>query len=114
MVAAAPARARGRRDRSAELRAGLASGALTLVDARSADRFAGRNETLDAVAGHVPGARNHPFLSNLDAAGRFLSSQELRRRWDATLGGIDPQRVVAMCGSGVTACHDLLAMQVAG
>jgi thiosulfate/3-mercaptopyruvate sulfurtransferase len=80
----------------------------------SADRFAGRNETLDAVAGHVPGARNHPFLSNLDAAGRFLSSEELRRRWDATLGGVDPQCVVAMCGSGVTACHDLLAMQVAG
>ena len=99
---------------TAELVAGLASGTLTLVDARSAERFAGRNETLDTVAGHLPGARNHPFLSNLDAAGRFLSCEELRRRWDATLGGVDPQSVVAMCGSGVTACHDLLAMQVAG
>lgn len=93
---------------------GLDHGGTVLVDARAADRFAGRNETLDPVAGHVPGARNHPFTRNLDAEGRFLAPDELSRRWRETLAGSPPERVVAMCGSGVTACHDLLAMEIAG
>jgi thiosulfate/3-mercaptopyruvate sulfurtransferase len=92
----------------------LERGDVLLVDARAADRFAGRNETLDPVAGHVPGARNHPFTRNLDADGRFLSAEELARRWHETLGGTSPARVVSMCGSGVTACHNLLALEIAG
>ena len=85
-----------------------------LVDARAADRFAGQNETLDTVAGHIPGARNHPFAANLGSDGRFLPAAELRARWLATLGEHRPQQLVAMCGSGVTACHNLLALEVAG
>jgi thiosulfate/3-mercaptopyruvate sulfurtransferase len=92
----------------------LASGETLLVDARGADRFAGQNETLDPVAGHVPGARNHPFTANQGADGRFLDAVELRRRWEATLAGRSANELVAMCGSGVTACHNLLALEVAG
>jgi len=102
-----------------EVAAAALSGALTrgqqlLVDARSADRFAGENETIDPVAGHIPGARNHPFAGNIDAHGRFLEAGQLRRSWDNTLRGVPPPRLIAMCGSGVTACHNLLALEVAG
>jgi thiosulfate/3-mercaptopyruvate sulfurtransferase len=104
---------------SAALASLVASGALErgerlLVDARGADRFAGENETLDPVAGHIPGARNHPFASNLDARGRFLEASELRRRWAQRLRGRPAAEVISMCGSGVTACHNLLALEVAG
>jgi thiosulfate/3-mercaptopyruvate sulfurtransferase len=92
----------------------LARGEQLLVDARGADRFAGQNETIDPVAGHVPGARNHPFAHNTDGRGHFLAPQELRRRWQETLRGAQPSQVIAMCGSGVTACHNLLALEVAG
>ncbi len=92
----------------------LERGEQLLVDARSAERFAGLNETIDPVAGHIPGARNHPFAANLDAQGRFLPAAELRRRWQATLHGRPAADVIAMCGSGVTACHNLLALQIAG
>ena len=92
----------------------LTRGELTLVDARSADRFAGQNETLDPVAGHIPGARNHPFSGNLDAHGRFLSAPELRRCWADTLRERPAPTLIAMCGSGVTACHNLLALEAAG
>lgn len=104
---------------STELERLLASGALErgeplLVDARGADRFAGENETLDPVAGHIPGARNHPFAANLDAQGRFLGAPELRRRWAERLRGRPAAQLISMCGSGVTACHNLLALEVAG
>ena len=92
----------------------LTRGELTLVDARSADRFAGQNETLDPVAGHIPGARNHPFSGNLDAHGGFLSAPELRRCWAGTLRERPAPTLIAMCGSGVTACHNLLALEAAG
>lgn len=85
-----------------------------LVDARGAERFAGRNETIDPVAGHVPGARNHPFAANLGVDGRFLPAAELRQRWQTILGSLPASSVVAMCGSGVTACHNLLALEHAG
>jgi len=85
-----------------------------LVDARGAERFAGRNETIDPVPGHVPGARNHPFTRNLGADGRFLPAGELRERWLAFLASRPPAELVAMCGSGVTACHNLLALEHAG
>lgn len=92
----------------------MAQGEIALVDARAADRFAGRNETIDPIAGHVPGARNHPFAANLDADNRFLPPAELRRRWLETLSGAPSAQAVCMCGSGVTACHDLLALEIAG
>ena len=91
----------------------LARGVQLLVDARSAERFAGVNETIDPVAGHVPGARNHPFTADLTPEGRFLPEPELRRRWQHTLGGAPTRATTAMCGSGVTACHNLLALEVA-
>jgi thiosulfate/3-mercaptopyruvate sulfurtransferase len=93
---------------------GFLTGPALLVDARSADRFAGLNETLDPVPGHVPGARNHPFAGNLDAHGRFLPAAQLSAAWTRTLGGRAPSQLVAMCGSGVTACHNLLALEIAG
>jgi len=88
-------------------------GAL-LIDARGAQLFAGRNETLDPVAGHIPGARNYPFTGNLGADGTFLDAEELRRRWSILLGSRAPTSVIAMCGSGVTACQNLLALEHAG
>ncbi len=103
---------------TAELEGMVASGQIAsadavLVDARSADRFRGRNETIDPVAGHIPGARNHPFTDNLDSAGRFLDRGTLRERFAKTLEGVPPDGAICMCGSGVTACHNLLAMEVA-
>jgi thiosulfate/3-mercaptopyruvate sulfurtransferase len=97
----------------------VSSGALRgraqlLIDARSADRFAGENESIDPVAGHVPGARNHPFAGNLDAQGRFLDPGQLRAAWEKTLRGASARQVISMCGSGVTACHNLLALEAAG
>ena len=99
---------------SDEVRAALAAGEILLVDARAADRFAGENEKVDPVAGHVPGAQSAPFAGNLDAQGRFLDAAALRSRWRALLGARAPRELVAMCGSGVTACHNLLALEVAG
>ena len=92
----------------------LSRGERTLIDARSADRFRGENETIDTRAGHIPGARNHPFAHNLDAQGRFLPVPTLRARWLETLQGKASATAIAMCGSGVTACHNLLALEVAG
>jgi thiosulfate/3-mercaptopyruvate sulfurtransferase len=85
-----------------------------LVDARAPERFAGTVEPLDPVAGHVQGAVNHPFGANLSGDGRFLPPSELRRRWMERLAGTAPRNVIAMCGSGVTACHNLLALELAG
>src|ERR1017187_2926396 len=85
-----------------------------LVDARAEERFTGAVEPLDPVAGHVPGAINHPFADNLSGDGRFLPPDELERRWLARLAGAEPGKVIAMCGSGVPACHNLLALELAG
>jgi thiosulfate/3-mercaptopyruvate sulfurtransferase len=85
-----------------------------LVDARARERYLGSVEPIDSVAGHIAGAVNHPFSQNLDQNGRFLPASELRRRWLERLGGIEPSNVAAMCGSGVTACHNLLALEIAG
>jgi thiosulfate/3-mercaptopyruvate sulfurtransferase len=99
---------------SEQVAAALKDSQPLLVDARAAERYAGAVEPIDAVAGHVPGAVNHPFTSNLAPDGRFLPSQELRRRWEQRLAGGSPQKLIAMCGSGVTACHNLLSLEVAG
>ena len=87
---------------------------VRLIDARAADRFAGRNETIDPVAGHVPGAVNRFWKSNLQDDGRFKGPQVLRAEFEALLAGRDPSAVVHMCGSGVTACHNAFAMELAG
>jgi thiosulfate/3-mercaptopyruvate sulfurtransferase len=97
-----------------ELQARLADRSCLLVDARGPDRFEGKAEPIDPVAGHVPGAVNHPCPRNLGADGRFLPPAGLLERWQATLAGRDPSTAVCMCGSGVTACHDLLALEHAG
>ncbi|MCB0058633.1 MAG: sulfurtransferase, partial [Caldilineaceae bacterium] len=70
--------------------------------------------TLDPVGGHIPGARNRFFRDNLDSDGCFRPAAELRREFLALLAGIEPQKAVMSCGSGVTACHNLLAMEIAG
>lgn len=85
-----------------------------LIDARAGERFRGEKEPLDPVAGHIPGARNLPSAANLDPEGRFLSPEALRARFEAEIGATNPRDVVSYCGSGVTACHNLLAMEVAG
>lgn len=85
-----------------------------LVDARAAPRFRGDVEPLDPVAGHVPGAINRPFAENLASDGRFKPADALRAEWLRVLGEVAPEQVVHMCGSGVTACHNLLAMEHAG
>lgn len=85
-----------------------------LVDARSPDRFRGENETLDPVAGHIPGARNRFFRLNLGTDGRFKPATALRAEFNELLGATTPSDVVHYCGSGVTACHNLLAMEIAG
>jgi thiosulfate/3-mercaptopyruvate sulfurtransferase len=99
---------------SAQVASGLATGSIRLVDARGADRFAGRNETIDPVAGHVPGAINHPFTGNLAASLQFVDAGELRQRWAHVLQQPAAAPLVAMCGSGITACHNLLALELAG
>ncbi len=98
---------------SATLQAALANQSKILVDARPGNRFAGRDETMDPVAGHVPGAINRAFSGNMEN-GRFKSTEALRSEFLALLGDKTPEQAVMMCGSGVTACHNLLAMAQAG
>jgi thiosulfate/3-mercaptopyruvate sulfurtransferase len=85
-----------------------------VLDARAPERYRGIVEPIDSVAGHVPGARNHPFAQNLASDGRFASPAELRAQFEASRGGVPAARTIAMCGSGVTACHLLLALEIAG
>ena len=85
-----------------------------LIDARSPERFRGEVEPLDAQAGHIPGARNRFYKDNLGAEGRFKSAQQLRDEFMPLLAGAPASQVVHQCGSGVTACHNLLAMEHAG
>lgn len=92
----------------------LTDKAFTVLDARAPERFRGEVEPFDTVAGRIPDAINRAFMSNLNEEGRFLSAQELRQQFDDLLGNLVPQDIVHQCGSGVTACHNMLAMEVAG
>jgi thiosulfate/3-mercaptopyruvate sulfurtransferase len=92
----------------------LPAGEITLLDARAAERFRGEVEPLDPRAGHVPGAHNRPFARNLATDGRFLPKAELAAQFGTLLGKRPARELVHMCGSGVTACHNLLAMEHAG
>ncbi len=85
-----------------------------VIDARAEERFNGEIEPLDPVAGHIPGAINLPFEDNLHVSGRFSTPEELRELYLGQLREVKPERVIHMCGSGVTACHNLLAMEHAG
>lgn len=85
-----------------------------LLDARAPERYRGEVEPLDRVAGHIPGARNHFYKDNLAADGVFKSPEELRAHFTNSLAGTSPHDLVCYCGSGVTACHNLLALEHAG
>ena len=87
---------------------------LTLIDARAQPRFRGEVEPIDPVAGHIPGAQCAAFNENLGSDGRFLPADQLRQRFAAQLQGRSPDELVAYCGSGVTACHNLFALSLAG
>ena len=89
-------------------------GRVQLIDARANDRFRGEVEPLDRAAGHIPGARNRPFKDNLAADGRFKSAATLHAEWTPLLAGRSAAELVQQCGSGVTACHNLLALAHAG
>ena len=96
----------------AEVMDNLSSKARTVVDARAPDRYRGENETIDPVGGHIPGAKNRFFKDNLGADGRFKPGTQLKQEF-APLFDSAPNAIL-QCGSGVTACHNLLAMEVAG
>lgn len=99
---------------SEELDQALQRERILLLDARSEERFNGEIEPLDKVAGHIPGAVNLPFEDNLDLGGAFMTADELSTFYLDTLNGMAAEKVIHMCGSGVTACHNLLAMEHAG
>ncbi|MBK8817346.1 MAG: sulfurtransferase [Methylococcaceae bacterium] len=96
-----------------EVQNGLAGKKICLIDARSPERYRGEQEPIDPIAGHIPGAVNRPFQLNLDKNGLLLSPEILRNQFIQLIGEKNPQQIVHMCGSGVTACHNLLAMEVA-
>jgi thiosulfate/3-mercaptopyruvate sulfurtransferase len=99
---------------TATLSAQLNHGTQTIVDARATPRYRGEVEPFDPVAGHIPGALNRPFNTNLNAAGFFKSADELRAEFSALLGNASGANVVHHCGSGVSAVPNVLAMEVAG
>ncbi|MCQ4311842.1 sulfurtransferase [Pseudomonas stutzeri] len=99
---------------AAQLSNRLETPELTLIDARALPRFLGEVEPIDPVGGHIPGASCVPFTENLDATGRFLQPDQLRSRFDQLLTDRSPESLVAYCGSGVTACHNLFALCLAG
>ncbi|MBA3532607.1 MAG: sulfurtransferase [Ardenticatenales bacterium] len=90
------------------------SPATLLIDSREAARYRGEIEPIDRVAGHIPGARNRPFAQNLAPAGTLRPAEELAETWQSALGTHAAEEVVVYCGSGVTACHNLLALEVSG
>lgn len=85
-----------------------------IIDVRENNRYRGENEPIDLVAGHIPGAINIPFSTNLNQNGQFLSPTELKEKYQKIFGEINPENIIIHCGSGVTACHSLLAIDYAG
>ena len=94
--------------------ASLGKPGLMLLDARAPDRFRGENETLDPAGGRIPGAANRFFRENLDSAGLYKPAAQLREEYSRLLAGKSPEQLVHYCGSGVSACHNVLAMEIAG
>ena len=99
---------------AAEVMSSLGQPGRMLIDARSPERYRGENETLDPVGGRIRGSLNRFFRDNLDASACFKPAPDLRKAFTALLGATPPEGVVHSCGSGVTACHNLLAMEIAG
>ena len=99
---------------AAQVQTGLAKKAICLIDARTPERYRGEQEPIDPVAGHIPGALNRAFQCNLDKQGLFLSADAIASQFKQLIGTTPPEQVVHYCGSGVTACHNLLAMEHAG
>ncbi len=104
---------------TAQIQQNITEKSFTLIDARTPERFRGEEEPLDTVAGRVPGAINRAFQLNLDENGLFLPATELKQQFEALLTNVEPttnkkDEIVNMCGSGVTACHNMLAMEIAG
>lgn len=87
---------------------------INLLDARSAERFTAKDSKTDSVPGHIPGAKNYPFTGNLNKQGTFLSAEELQKRFAPEFPSNTSDQIINMCGSGVTACHNALAMRIAG
>lgn len=97
-----------------ELNNALSNKSIQLIDARTAIRFSGEQEPIDAIAGHISGAVNRDFQLNMNINGLFLDQNILREQFSTLLGSFSPEQTVHMCGSGVTACHNILAMEYAG
>jgi len=96
------------------VRASVHRHTLFLIDARSPERFRGEVEPFGPVAGHIPGAHNRPFALNVEADGTFKHAAFLRAEFTALLDGASHETVVHSCGSGISACHNILAMEIAG
>lgn len=99
---------------TAAIEVGLGDGEIVLLDARDEKRFCGTQEPIDRIAGHVPGAINAPFQHNLSTDSRFLSAMALAELYAPMLGKHSADKVVCMCGSGVTACHNIFAIELCG
>jgi thiosulfate/3-mercaptopyruvate sulfurtransferase len=99
---------------TAQVSAAMVEDAIQLLDVRAEERFLGRVEPIDPVAGHIPGALSVPFSGNLDADNRFQTAGQLAQRYAPLVTGRKPGTIVCMCGSGVTACHGIFALELAG
>jgi thiosulfate/3-mercaptopyruvate sulfurtransferase len=100
--------------KASQVQNSLAQKSICMIDARTPERYRGEQEPIDPIAGHIPGALNHAFQLNIDNKGLFLSADSLRNQFKKLIGTTAPEQVVHYCGSGVTACHNLLAMEHAG
>ncbi|MDH5257973.1 MAG: sulfurtransferase [Gammaproteobacteria bacterium] len=92
----------------------LQNKSVCLLDARTSDRFCGENETLDPKAGHIPGAISSPFIDNLNEDGLFKDKQALKKMYTGKVANCNPENIIVYCGSGITAAHNILAMEYAG
>lgn len=99
---------------TAEMELLLNDPSFIFIDARASERFRGEVEPIDRIAGHIPGAVNRPYTENLSSDGMLLLKEQLHQAFDDLLGKLSPDRIVTYCGSGVTSCHHLLAMEIAG
>jgi thiosulfate/3-mercaptopyruvate sulfurtransferase len=99
---------------TANVEQAIQQGGFLIIDARAEERFTGEVEPFDKIAGHIPGAINIPYEDNLDFTSEFLSAEELCNLYGEKLNGVPSDKVILMCGSGVTACHNVLAMEHAG
>lgn len=97
-----------------EVKKASSTGTQMIIDVRESYRYNGESEPIDKIAGHIPGAINIPYIDNLNEAGEFLTIAELKSKYEKALGGKKADQVIVHCGSGVTACHTLLALEQAG